>query len=112
MNPSICYRECEKSRDVGKYLHHEKCKCRKNLIYELVEECSEDIDGNEMIDNVTLNDYERVCNGCTIYIVLLIIFFVKRISISSAFIYFYRYLKRINVNTSINTSINAETIIY
>ena len=106
--------ECEKSRDVGKYLHHEKCKCRKNLIYELVEECSEDIDGNEMIDNVTLNDYERVCNGCTIYIVLLIliIFFVKRISISSAFIYFYRYLKRINVNSSINTSINAETIIY
>ena len=65
-----------------------------------------------MIDNVTLNDYERVCNGCTICIVLLIIFFVKRISISCAFIYFYRYLKRINVNTSINTSINAETLIY
>ena len=26
-----------------------------------------------MIDNVTLNDYRRVCSFCTIYIVLLII---------------------------------------
>ena len=33
------------------------CKFGKNLINKLVEKCSEDISGNEMIHNMTLNDY-------------------------------------------------------
>ena len=36
-----------------------------------------------MIDNVTLNDYRRVCSFCTIYIVLLIT------GISSSFLFLY-----------------------
>ena len=36
-----------------------------------------------MIDNVTLNDYRRVCSFCTIYIVLLII------GISRSFLFLY-----------------------
>ena len=47
----------------------------------LVEECSEDIKGNEVIHNVTLNDYEKVCNSCTIYLVLLVIAFLIMINI-------------------------------
>ena len=50
-------------------------KCRKKLIDKLIKGCSEDIDGDEMIYNVTSNDYEKVCNCCTIYIVLLVITF-------------------------------------
>ena len=69
-NPSI--RECTKSCDVGEYLDYANCKCRKRLIDKLVEECSENIDGNYMVYN-----YEKVCNSCTIYI-----------CITSAFIYF------------------------
>ena len=71
------------------YLDYENCKCRKNLIDKLVEECSENIDGNEMIYNTTLNDYEKVCNYCTIYIVIFVMFFIISISISSAFIHFH-----------------------
>ena len=67
-NPSIC--ECDKSYDVGQYLDYENSKCRKRLIDKLVEECSEDINGNEIIYNVTLNDYEKACNSCIIYIAL------------------------------------------
>ena len=55
-------------------------KCRKKPIDKLVEECSEDINGNKLIYNVTLNDYEKVCNSCTIYIVLLVIFFIMTIA--------------------------------
>ena len=40
----------------------------KKLIDKLAEECSKNIDGNEMIYNGTLNDYETVCNSCTIYL--------------------------------------------
>ena len=49
-----------------KYLDYENCKCRKRLIDTSVEECSEDINGNEMIHNVNLNDHKKVYNSCTI----------------------------------------------
>ena len=41
--------KCDKSCNVGKYLDYKKYKCRKRLIDKLVEEYSENIDGNEMI---------------------------------------------------------------
>ena len=66
----------------------------KKLIDKLVGECSENVDGNEMIYNSTLNDYEKIQNYCTAYIVLLAIFFIISISINSVFIYLHQYLKR------------------
>ena len=83
-NPSNCDCECDKSCGVGKYLDYKNCKCRKRLIDKLVEECSENTDQNEM----THNDYENICNSCTIYIVLFVITFLIIIGISSA-IYFH-----------------------
>ena len=93
-NPSNCECEYDKSCDVGECLDYENCKCRKKLVDKLVEECSENFDGNEMIYNGTLNDYERLCNSCTIYIVLFAIDFLIIIGISSAFIYFHWHLKK------------------
>ena len=55
-NPSICECECDKSCDVGEYLDYTNYKYRKRLIDKLVEECSENIDGNKMIYSGTLND--------------------------------------------------------
>ena len=93
-NPSICECECNKSCDIGKYLDYKNCKCRKEPISKLIEECYENIDGNEMISDTSLNDHAKVSNSCTIYIVLLVIFFIISVSISSAFIYFHWYLKK------------------
>ena len=72
-NSSICECECDKSCNIGQYLHYKNCKRRKELISKFVEECSENIDGNEMIHNATLTDHRKVCNSCTICIVLLVI---------------------------------------
>ena len=93
-NPNNCDCECDKSCNVGKYLDCENCKLQNNLVDKLVEECSGNIDENEMIYNKTLN--ENVRNSCTIYIVLLVIAFL--IIISSAYFYFHCYLKRSNTN--------------
>ena len=60
-----------------------------------------------MIQNATLNEYGRVCNFYTLYIVLLVIFFIIITGISSAFIYFYWYLKRNNTNTITNSYTNT-----
>ena len=54
----------------------------------LVEECIENIDENEMIYNWTLND-KKVCSSCTIYIALFAIFWIISTIISTVFIYFH-----------------------
>ena len=43
-NPSNCESECNKAYDVGEYLDHENCKCRKKLVDELVDECTETVE--------------------------------------------------------------------
>ena len=63
-----------------------------------------------MSHNATFNDHRRVCNSCTIYIVLLVIAFSIIIGISSVFFYFHWYLKRNNNDFITNT--NTETVIY
>ena len=41
-------------------------QCRRRLVDKIFEECSKDINENEMIYNVTLNDHGKVCKSCTI----------------------------------------------
>ena len=106
-NPSNCECECNKLCDIGQYLDYENCKRRKKLINNLFEECSENIDGNEMI----YDDYGNVCNSCTIYIISFVIVFLIIITISGAFIYFYWYLKKSNIGVT-NINANTETKIY
>ena len=78
-NLSNCESECDKSCDIGEYLDYKNCKCRKKIIDKLVEECSENIEGNEMLYNETLdaipsNIYRKVCNSCMVCIVLFVVF--------------------------------------
>ena len=103
-NPSNCECECDKLCDIREYLIYKNCKCRNKIVDKLVEECSENIDGNEMLYNETLNAVPfnaislntKACNFFTMCIVLFAILFITSISISSAFIYFHWYfLKKI-----------------
>ena len=54
-NPSNCEFQCDKSCDIREYLDYKHCKCRKKIIGKLPEECSENINGNEMLYNETLD---------------------------------------------------------
>ena len=99
-NPSNCEFECDKSCDVGEYLDYKNCKCRNKIVDNLLEECSKNIDGNEMLYNETLNViplnvYKTVCNSCIIYIILFTV-------ISTALIYFHWYLKKDNARIKFN----------
>ena len=114
-NPSNCECKCDKSCDVGEYLDYKNCKCRNKLFDKLVEECIENIDANKMLYNETLdviplNVYKKVCDSCTIYMVLFAIFFITSTCISSAFIYFHWYLKKDNSSAKFNPS--TQTAIY
>ena len=110
-NPSNCERECDKSCYVREYLDYKNCKRRKRIIDNLVEECSENINGNEMPYNETLhvislnaiplNVYKKVCNSCMTYMVFFAVFLITSICISCVFIYFCWYLKKDNISTNL-----------
>ena len=66
-NPSNCECECDKSCDIGEYLDHNNCKCRKRIIDKLVEECSQNIYENEILDVIPLNAFPlNVYKKCVI----------------------------------------------
>ena len=72
----------------------------KKSVDELVEECIENIDENEMIYNGALNDHKNVCgscerSSCTLRIVLFVIAFLIINSISSACVYFHWCSKKV-----------------
>ena len=69
------------------------------IIDKFVEECSENINGNELLYNETLNAiplnvYKKVCNSCVLYIVLFVVFLIASICTCCVFIYFHWYLKK------------------
>ena len=53
------------------------------------------------LNAIPLNDYRKICNTCPVYILLLTIFFIASIGISSVLIYFHWYLKRRYTETTI-----------
>ena len=59
-NPSNYNCECNKSCNVGKYLDHKNCKCRKKVVDLLVEKCDKNV--NETLSEISLNDYK--CDSC------------------------------------------------
>ena len=102
-NPSNCEYECDKSCDIGEYLDYKNCRCRKKIIDKLVEECSESIDGNEMLYNETLDiisssDNNKTSGSCIAYIILYSVCLI--ISISMAiYVYFFLYLRSRSTNS-------------
>ena len=63
-----------------------------------------------MIYNSALNNYEKICSSCTVYIILFVIAFLMNISISSGCFYFHWYLKKDINGVKFNT--NTQRQIY
>ena len=95
-NPSNCECECDKSCDIGEYLDYKNCWCRKIIIDKLAEECSENINGNEMLCNETLDiipsSDNKTFNSCVVYIILFSVFLIINISVV-IYVYFFLSLK-------------------
>ena len=94
--------KCDKSCDIGYYLDYKNCNCRKKIIDKLIEECSENIDGNKLLYNQTLDIISSSDNetydSCIVYKILFSV--VLMISISMAiYVYFFLYLKNRSNNS-------------
>ena len=78
------------SCDIEEYIDYKNCKCRRNIVCELVEECSENIDENELIYNETLNaiplkNYNKVSASFRLYIAFLAVFLATSTVVSTIF---------------------------
>ena len=68
-NPSNCQCKCDKSCGIDQYLDYKSCVFRNSLVDKLVEECTNDADGNKVY-NETLNTISSDgCGSCTLYVV-------------------------------------------
>ena len=92
-NPSNCECECDKSCYIGEYLDYKNCNCRKKIIDKLVEKCSTNIDGNEMLYNETLDiislSDNKISDYCVVYIILFSVFLIIGMSMVIIFISFF-----------------------
>ena len=77
-NPSNFECECDKACNTGEYLDYENCKCRKELVDKLVDECTETIEEVKLA-KITLaeNESGNKYSSCTVYIVLMIVVFTS-----------------------------------
>ena len=81
----------------GEYLDYENCKCRKELVDKLFDECTEAVEEVKLA-KITLaeNENKCKCSSCTLHIVLFSIFFIINIGgISVYFDYWRWYLKKV-----------------
>ena len=82
-NLNNCECECDKACNFGEYLDYEDCKCRKKLVAPLIDECTETVE-EVKLDNIVfaekVNKNSYKCISCTVYIVLLLIFFTINVS--------------------------------
>ena len=99
-NPSNCERECDKTCDIGEYLdYYENCKCRKKLVDQLVDACTETIEEVKLAKIILAeNGSENKYSSCTVYIVLMIVVFTNFTRITTYFVYYNWSLIKNNVS--------------
>ena len=99
-NPSNCECECNKSCDFSEFLDYKNCICKKRLLIELIDECTETID-EVKLTKITLaeneNNYKH--NSYIFYIVLFSIYFIINVGIGPYFVY-YKYVNSNKENVS------------
>ena len=113
-NPINCEYECDEACNFGEYLDYENCKSRKKLVVPLIEKCTETVEEVKIAKiNLAKNENENnyKCIPCTVYIVLLLIFFTINVSgIVTYYVYSQWYLKKYSPHVDFNTY--KETTIY
>ena len=110
-NPSNCVCECDKTCDIGEYLDYEICKCRKKLVDQIVDECTETIEEVKSAKITLENENENKYSSCKVYIVFMIIVLTIFTGITIYFVYYNWSLIKNNVSC-IKFSTHKETKIW
>ena len=86
-NPSTCSCECDRYCETGQYLDYKNCVCRKNIIDDLIEQCTSTVDIEIKNNTLSKKNDESSSNN---YFILFIVFLVLFILFLVGFIYYWR----------------------
>ena len=89
-NPSNCECECDKNCDIGEYLDSESCKCRKKVVDQIIDECTETVEEVKLA-NITVENENSCykCSSCKVCIVFMIVVFTIFIEVTIYFVYYH-----------------------
>ena len=96
-NPSNCECESDKSCNIGEYLDYSNCKCKKAVVDQLVEECTENINETKLVKVTVENENKDSCCSYVVYKMVFIIFVMINIVIIVYYLY-HLYVNRIKYN--------------
>ena len=98
-NLSNCECECDKMCNIGEHLDYENRKCRKKVVDQLVDECTETIEEVKLA-KITLaeNKSGNKYSSCTVYIVFMRVVFTIFTRITTYFVYYNWSLIKNNVS--------------
>ena len=86
-NPSTCSCEYDIYCETGQYLDYKNCVCRKQVIDDLIEQCTSIVDIEIKNNTLSIKSDESSSN---IYFILFIVFLVLFILFLVLFIYYWR----------------------
>ena len=76
-------------------MDYKHCECKKKLVGQLTEECTENVEEVKIAKiTSTKNENKHKCSSCTLYIALFSIPFTINVGIARYFLYFHWYLKK------------------
>ena len=111
-NPSNCECECDKACDIGEYLDYENCKCRKKIVDQIIEECTETVEKVKVAKIALAEDKNKhECSSCTLYIVLFSIIVAINVGIIIYFVY-YKYMNCDEEPTCVKFGTSTQITIY
>ena len=85
-NPSTCSCECDRYCETGQYLDYKNCICRKTIIDDLIEQCTNIVDMDIKSNTLSKKSDESSSN---IFFILFIVFLVLFILFLVGFIYYW-----------------------
>ena len=78
----------DKTCDIGEYLDYENCKCRKQLVDKLIDECTETIEEVKLAKITPENENGNKYSSCKVCIAFTIIVFTIFAGITICFFYY------------------------
>ena len=95
--------------DVGEYLDYENCKCKKELVNKLLEECPENVK-EVKLSKIASPGNENVCkcSSCALFIVLSSIIFQLKLELVAVFLFsliLKKHITRVKFGTHTQTTI-------
>ena len=85
-------------------MDYQNCKCRKNLVAPIIDECTETIEEVKLVEMTVKNENNYKSSSCKVYIVFMMVVFTIFTGITIYFVYYnWSFIKNNILSIKFNT---------